>query len=83
MVWEGSSGANPLPPIPIAVGTLLRWYRSKVDPGTGLLKLATFLGHVDVSSTAVYLTITESLLREANRRFEGFAEPVLREGLSP
>ncbi len=66
-----------------AVGTLLRWYRSKVDPGTGLLKLATFLGHVDVSSTAVYLTITESLLREANRRFEGFAEPVLREGLSP
>lgn len=59
------------------VGTLLRWYRSGIDPGAGLLKLATFLGHVDVSSTAVYLTITETLFREANRRFETFAQPIL------
>ncbi len=63
-----------------AVGTLLRWYRDGIDPGTGLLALATYLGHVDVTSTATYLTITESLLREANRRFEAFAEPVLQEG---
>jgi len=66
-----------------AVGTLLRWYRSGVDPGAGLLKLATFMGHVDISSTAVYLTVTHSLFREANRRFESFAHPVLAEGLSP
>ncbi len=66
-----------------AVGTLLRWYRDGIDPGAGLLRLATFLGHVDVSSTAVYLTITESLLREASRRFEGFAAPVLREATTP
>ena len=65
-----------------AVGTLLRWYRSGVDPGAGLLKLATFMGHVDISSTAVYLTMTHSLLLEANRRFETFAQPVLAEGLS-
>ena len=65
-----------------AVGTLLRWYRGGVDPGAGLLKLATFLGHVDANSTAVYLKITTALLQEANRRFEGFAEPVLVEGLS-
>jgi site-specific recombinase XerD len=63
-----------------AVGTLLRWYRDGIDPGAGLLALATFLGHVDVTSTATYLTMTESLLREANRRFEAFAEPVLQEG---
>lgn len=63
-----------------AVGTLLRWYRSGVDPGAGLLKLATFLGHVDVTSTAVYLTITEELYREANRRFEVFARPLLAGG---
>lgn len=63
-----------------AVGTLLRWYRDGVDPGAGLLKLATFLGHVDVTSTATYLTITEALLREANRRFEAFARPALLEG---
>jgi len=66
-----------------AVGTLLRWYRSGVDPGAGLLKLATFMGHVDISSTAVYLTVTQSLFLEANRRFESFAHPVLAEGLSP
>jgi site-specific recombinase XerD len=61
-----------------AVGTLLQWYRTGTDPGAGLLKLATFLGHVDASSTAVYLTITTALLDEANRRFEAFAQPVLR-----
>ena len=65
-----------------AVGTLLRWYRSGMNPGTELLKLATFLGHVDVSSTAVYLTITTELLNEANRRFETFAKPIFLKGAS-
>jgi hypothetical protein len=32
------------------------------------------MGHVDPTSTAVYLTITPALLEEANRRFEAFAE---------
>jgi len=64
-----------------AVGTLLRWYRSGIDPGAGLLKLATFLGHVDVNSTAVYLHITTALLQEASRRFEVFAQPTLIGGL--
>lgn len=58
-----------------AVGTLLRWYRTGVDPGTRLMHLATFLGHVDPTSTAVYLTITADLLQEAGRRFEQFASP--------
>ena len=66
-----------------AVGALLRWYRSGADPQAHLLALATFLGHVDVNSTAVYLTTTTSLLQEANRRFEAFAAPTLREGLHP
>jgi site-specific recombinase XerD len=66
-----------------AVGTLLRWYRNGTDPSAGLLQLATFMGHVDVSSTAVYLQMTHALLQEANRRFETFAQPVLDEGLSP
>lgn len=56
-----------------AVGTLLRWYRSGVDPNTRLIQLSTFLGHADPASTAVYLTITEELLREADRRFRMFA----------
>jgi site-specific recombinase XerD len=56
-----------------AVGTLLRWYREGIDPNCRLINLSTFLGHVDPSSTAVYLTITEELLREADRRFRAFA----------
>lgn len=62
-----------------AVGTLLRWYRAGIDPGTRLLHLATFLGHVDPNSTAVYLTITPDLLHEANHRFERFAASALQE----
>lgn len=56
-----------------AVGTLLRWYRSGIDPNARLLHLSTFLGHVDPASTAVYLTITEEPLQEADRRFRVFA----------
>jgi hypothetical protein len=41
--------------------------------------LATFLGHVDPASTAVYLTVTPGLLDEANQRFEAFTEPAWRE----
>jgi integrase len=64
-----------------AVGALLRWYRLGVDPQARLLALSTFLGHVDVSSTAVYLTPTPQLLEQANRRFEAFAAATLGEGL--
>ncbi|MGA7930007.1 MAG: tyrosine-type recombinase/integrase [Candidatus Sulfotelmatobacter sp.] len=56
-----------------AVGTLLRWYRAGVDPRSRLLDLSTFLGHVSLSSTAVYLTITTELLQCASERFERFA----------
>ena len=66
-----------------AVGTLIRWYRSGADPQAHLLALATFLGHVDVNSTAVYLTMTATLLHEANRRFEAYAAPTLSEGQHP
>jgi integrase len=56
-----------------AVATLLRWYREGVEPNCRLIHLATFLGHVDPNSTAVYLTITEDLLHEAAQRFQGMA----------
>lgn len=56
-----------------AVTTLLRWYRTGVDPNRRLFHLSTFMGHVDPASTAWYLTITDALLNEANRRFEQFA----------
>jgi integrase len=66
-----------------AVGTLLRWYRAGIDPGTRLLHLSTFLGHVSPDSTAVYLTITPELLQEANNRFERFAAFAIQEVTRP
>jgi site-specific recombinase XerD len=56
-----------------ATGTLLRWYRNGIDPNRHLIQLSTFLGHCDPNSTAVYLTITEELLRQADERFHDFA----------
>ena len=56
-----------------AVSTLLRWYREGIDPNCRLMHLATFLGHVDPKSTAVYLTITDDLLKEAAKRFQVLA----------
>lgn len=64
-----------------AVGALTRWYRQGLDPAARLLALSTFLGHVDVSSTAVYLTPTPELLDQASHRFQAFAA-VTREALS-
>ncbi|MDQ3677304.1 MAG: tyrosine-type recombinase/integrase [Actinomycetota bacterium] len=62
-----------------AVGCLSRWYREGLDPAARLHRLSTFMGHVDPSSTAVYLTITPALLEQANRRFEAFAAPAWTE----
>jgi hypothetical protein len=62
-----------------AVGTLLRWYRTGIDPARRLLHLSTFLGHVQPESTAVYLTITADLLAAAGSRFEAFAHPLVTE----
>jgi site-specific recombinase XerD len=62
-----------------AVGTLRRWYRTGIDPAQRLHHLATFLGHVQPESTAVYLTITEDLLQEANNRFAAFSASLLAE----
>jgi hypothetical protein len=53
---------------------------SRGDRARGIhARVSTFMGHVDPSSTAVYLTITPALLDEANRRFDTFAESAWRE----
>ena len=66
-----------------AVGTLLRWYRAGIDPNQRLLHLATFLGHVDPTSTAVYITMTDALLDEASARFRRFADLAPTPGGAP
>ena len=52
-----------------AVHRLLRWYREGADVQSKLPALSTFMGHIDPTSTQVYLTITAALLQEANARF--------------
>jgi integrase len=49
---------------------VLKWYREGADLQSKLPLLATYMGHVDVLSTQVYLRSTPELLREASSRFE-------------
>ena len=62
-----------------AVQTLLHWYEGGVNPTDKLLQLSTFLGHSEIKATAVYLTITRELLREARRRFAQVAATAIPE----
>ncbi len=55
-----------------AVHRLVAWYREGADVQDCLPLLATYLGHVNVSSTQTYLTMTSELLAEASKRFERY-----------
>jgi hypothetical protein len=48
------------------------WYRQNKDVQRLLPALSTYLGHVDLSATQRYLTMTPELLEQANRRFERY-----------
>lgn len=52
-----------------AVSRLLGWYREGVDVNSLLPALATFMGHVNIVSTQLYLQPTKELLKQANQRF--------------
>jgi site-specific recombinase XerD len=52
-----------------AVHRLLAWYRDGGNVQARLPLLATYLGHVSLVSTQVYLDITAELLHEAAHRF--------------
>ena len=48
---------------------VLAWYREGKDVNALLPALATYLGHVNVASTQVYLHATAELLEQASQRF--------------
>lgn len=50
------------------------WYQAGADVQRLLPQLSTYLGHASIAATQVYLTMTPDLLREACRRFEGYAD---------
>jgi site-specific recombinase XerD len=52
---------------------VVSWYKAGLDVQRLLPKLSTYLGHISLSSTQRYLTMTPALLQEACRRFEQYA----------
>jgi integrase/recombinase XerD len=60
------------------VHRMTQWYRQGINPQCRLPYLAAFLGHRDIHSTLVYLTITQELLQRANERFRTAETEVLK-----
>lgn len=54
-----------------ACGRVLGWYREGADVAAKLPLLATYMGHVSVLSTEIYLNSTATIIQEASHRFEG------------
>ena len=57
---------------------MLAWYREGINPQPRLPYLATYLGHKDINSTLVYLTVTQDLLQQASERFRVLGARILR-----
>lgn len=58
-----------------AVRRVVGWYKQGADVNLMLPRLSTYLGHVQLSYTQHYLTMTPDLLHHASARFESFAHP--------
>ena len=56
-----------------AVHRLTAWYHEGKDVQKLIGSLSTYLGHDKLSHTSVYLTMTDSLLKEASKRFEAYS----------
>lgn len=61
----------------MACNRMLRWYQEGINPQSHLPHLATYLGHKNINSTLVYLTITQDLLQLAGNRFREHCAHVL------
>jgi integrase len=59
-----------------AVRTMLNWYRSGKDVGREMIKLTTWLGHVNPAHTYWYLEAVPELLELASARITGAAAEV-------
>jgi integrase len=53
-----------------AVGALRRWYETGADVQSNLPKLAMYMGHVSIVSTAHYLRCMPTVVALAGERFE-------------
>ena len=55
-----------------ATNRMTAWYKEGRDVQAMLPLLSTYLGHDHLDSTAVYITFTPELLREASEKFESY-----------
>ena len=55
-----------------AIHRLLQWYKSEKDINLKLPYLSTYMGHVDITSTQVYLQVANELLEAGSERFHKF-----------
>jgi integrase len=62
------------------VHRILAWYREGINPQERLPYLVTYLGHKDLHSTLVYITITQELLQHASDRFRAFGVRAIQGG---
>lgn len=75
--WRASPGGMP-PRLhdlrhTFAVRALLRWYEAGANVDEKIVALATYLGHVNVTSTYWYLTAVPELMAITASRFERYA----------
>ena len=61
-----------------AVGRLLKWYQDGEDVNARLPWLATYMGHVKIANTMVYLHATAELLEEVGNRFESHYQTTIK-----
>ena len=69
----------------MVVNRILEWYRAGINPQERLPFLTTYLGHRDIHSTLVYITVTQDLLQQASERFHRIGAHCLHasEGVQP
>jgi integrase len=65
-----------------AVAALLRWYEMGADVQCNLPKLALYMGHVSIVSTAYYLRLMPAVVEHAGRRFARAYAGILAGGRS-
>lgn len=63
-----------------AVGALLRWYEADADVQVNLPKLALYMGHVSIVSTAYYLRLMPAVIHRASERFARSCASILDGG---
>ncbi|MDO3425190.1 tyrosine-type recombinase/integrase [Chryseobacterium sp. APV1] len=59
-----------------AVNRLINCYKKGTDPQKYLPILSVYMGHAHYAQTSVYLTMTDALLQQANKRFESYLENI-------